>query len=119
MAASLKYKTMNCSKNRVGLYGILGMDQIANLPRVTLHLKLTMKTFDDKNTKLPILLFLSRFVHPRFGLIKCIRTIRAVEKDEELTVAYGYDHNPTGQNGPEAPEWYRVELKAFQASQKK
>ncbi|XP_028599817.2 histone-lysine N-methyltransferase SETD7 [Podarcis muralis] len=59
------------------------------------------------------------FVHPRFGLIKCIRTIRAVEKDEELTVAYGYDHNPIGQNGPEAPSWYQVELKAFQATQKK
>ncbi|PKU32148.1 hypothetical protein llap_17548 [Limosa lapponica baueri] len=57
------------------------------------------------------------FVHPRFGPIKCIRTIRAVEKDEELTVAYGYDHNPVGQNGPEAPEWYQLELKAFQAAQ--
>lgn len=42
-----------------------------------------------------------------------------MEKDEELTVAYGYDHNPTGQNGPEAPEWYQVELKAFQAAQNK
>lgn len=62
---------------------------------------------------------LSRFVHPRFGPIKCIRTIRAVEKDEELTVAYGYDHNPVGQNGPEAPEWYQLELKAFQAAQQK
>ncbi|KAM6206097.1 histone-lysine N-methyltransferase SETD7 [Sarcoramphus papa] len=59
------------------------------------------------------------FVHPRFGPIKCIRTIRAVEKDEELTVAYGYDHNPVGQNGPEAPEWYQLELKAFQAAQQK
>ncbi|XP_006034329.1 histone-lysine N-methyltransferase SETD7 [Alligator sinensis] len=59
------------------------------------------------------------FVHPRFGPIKCIRTTRAVEKDEELTVAYGYDHNPTGQNGPEAPEWYQEELKAFQDAQQK
>ncbi|XP_032079523.1 histone-lysine N-methyltransferase SETD7 [Thamnophis elegans] len=59
------------------------------------------------------------FVHPRFGLIKCIRTIQAVEKDEELTVAYGYDHSSSGQNGPEAPEWYLAELKAFQASLKK
>lgn len=63
--------------------------------------------------------FFPRFVHPRFGPIKCIRTIRAVEKDEELTVAYGYDHNPVGQNGPEAPEWYQLELKAFQAAQQK
>ncbi|XP_070613844.1 histone-lysine N-methyltransferase SETD7 isoform X3 [Erythrolamprus reginae] len=59
------------------------------------------------------------FVHPRFGLIKCIRTIQAVEKNEELTVAYGYDHSSTGQNEPEAPEWYLAELRAFQASLKK
>ena len=61
----------------------------------------------------------SRFVHPRFGPIKCIRTLRAVEADEELTVAYGYDHSPPGKSGPEAPEWYQVELKAFQATQQK
>ncbi|OBS81009.1 hypothetical protein A6R68_20782, partial [Neotoma lepida] len=57
------------------------------------------------------------FVHPRFGPIKCIRTLRAVEAEEELTVAYGYDHSPPGKSGPEAPEWYQVELKAFQATQ--
>ncbi|XP_073428225.1 histone-lysine N-methyltransferase SETD7 isoform X2 [Dendrobates tinctorius] len=57
------------------------------------------------------------FVHPRFGLIKCIRTIAAVEKDEELTVAYGYDHNSAGKNGPEAPEWYRQQLKEFELTQ--
>lgn len=61
----------------------------------------------------------SRFVHPRFGPIKCIRTLRAVDADEELTVAYGYDHSPRGKSGPEAPEWYQLELKAFQASQQK
>ncbi|XP_040187136.1 histone-lysine N-methyltransferase SETD7 [Rana temporaria] len=57
------------------------------------------------------------FVHPRFGPIKCIRTILAVEKDEELTVAYGYDHTATGKNSPEAPEWYQQQLKAFQLSE--
>lgn len=57
---------------------------------------------------------LHRFVHPRFGPIKCIRTLRAVQKDEELTVAYGYDHQPTGKNGPEAPDWYKRELEAFE-----
>lgn len=62
---------------------------------------------------------MSRFVHPRFGPIKCIRTLRAVEANEELTVAYGYDHSPPGKSGPEAPEWYQVELKAFQATQQK
>ncbi|XP_024116136.1 histone-lysine N-methyltransferase SETD7 isoform X1 [Oryzias melastigma] len=57
------------------------------------------------------------FVHPRFGQIKCIRTLRAVQKDEELTVAYGYDHKPTGQNDPEAPDWYMQELEVFQQQQ--
>lgn len=57
---------------------------------------------------------LCRYVHPRFGNIKCIRTLRAVQKDEELTVAYGYDHEPTGKNGPEAPDWYKRELEEFQ-----
>ncbi|CAG5993385.1 unnamed protein product [Menidia menidia] len=55
------------------------------------------------------------FVHPRFGPIKCIRTLMAVQKDEELTVAYGYDHE--GKSGPEAPDWYKQELKLFQLSQ--
>lgn len=55
-----------------------------------------------------------RFVHPRFGPIKCIRTLQAVQKDEELTVAYGYDHKASGGDGPEAPDWYKVELEAFQ-----
>lgn len=55
-----------------------------------------------------------QYVHPRFGQIKCIRTIRAVEKDEELTVAYGYDHEPSGKSGPEAPEWYTKQFLEFQ-----
>ncbi|KAG8522172.1 Histone-lysine N-methyltransferase SETD7 [Galemys pyrenaicus] len=59
------------------------------------------------------------FMHPRFGPIKCIRTLRAVEAEDELTVAYGYDHSPPGKSGPEAPEWYRLQLKAFQATQQK
>lgn len=62
-------------------------------------------------------LFVGSFVHPRFGQIKCIRTLRAVQKEEELTVAYGYDHKPTGQNDPEAPDWYKQELEAFQQQQ--
>lgn len=66
-----------------------------------------------------VCILMSRFVHPRFGPIKCIRTLRAVEADEELTVAYGYDHSPPGKSGPEAPDWYQVELKAFQATQQK
>ncbi|KAM3842564.1 histone-lysine N-methyltransferase SETD7 [Diretmus argenteus] len=57
------------------------------------------------------------YVHPRFGSIKCVRTLRAVQKDEELTVAYGYDHEPSGKNGLEAPDWYKRELKVFQQRQ--
>lgn len=58
--------------------------------------------------------FLSRFVHPRFGPIKCIRTLRAVQKDEELTVSYDYDHESMGQSGPEAPDWYKKEFELIQ-----
>lgn len=39
--------------------------------------------------------------HPRFGKIKCIRTIRDVKKDEEIFVDYGYKKG----NGP---QWYRA-----------
>ncbi|KAM9329635.1 histone-lysine N-methyltransferase SETD7 [Gastrophryne carolinensis] len=59
------------------------------------------------------------FVHPRFGPIKCIRTISAVEKDEELTVSYGYDQCSEGQAGPEAPEWYQQQLETMQQNQQK
>ena len=34
---------------------------------------------------------LDNFEHPRFGLIKCIVTLRPIAKDEELTVHYEYD----------------------------
>ena len=44
----------------------------------------------------------SRFNHPRFGEIKCIRTIQPVSPGDELTVAYGYDHNKLD---TDAPEW--------------
>ncbi|XP_068596444.1 histone-lysine N-methyltransferase SETD7 [Brachionichthys hirsutus] len=54
------------------------------------------------------------FVHPRFGPIKCIRTLTAVQSGGELMVAYGYDHEPMGDNGPEAPDWYKQELLEFQ-----
>ncbi|XP_034036893.1 histone-lysine N-methyltransferase SETD7 isoform X2 [Thalassophryne amazonica] len=49
-----------------------------------------------------------KFVHPRFGPIKCIRTLRPVQKGEELTVAYGYDHD-----GLDAPDWYKQEMEEF------
>jgi len=54
-----------------------------------------------------------RFDHPRFGQIKCIKTIKRVSPDDELTVAYGYDHSKLD---TEAPTWYKTKLKTFQMS---
>ena len=54
-----------------------------------------------------------RFDHPRFGKIKCIRTIRPVKAGEELTVEYGYDHNGLGPNNPDAPQWYKDQYEQF------
>lgn len=51
-----------------------------------------------------------RFHHPRFGSIKCIRTIQRVKTGDELTVAYGYDHTKLD---TDAPEWYKLQLKRF------
>lgn len=71
----------------------------------------------ENDSGLKVAVGLCRFVHPRFGPIKCIRTLRAVQKGEELKVAYGYDHQSTGRNGPEAPDWYKQELEVFQQTQ--
>lgn len=49
----------------------------------------------------------SLFQHPYFGKIKCICTIKCVQTNEELTVAYGYDHNGLGWNQADAPQWYK------------
>ena len=49
----------------------------------------------------------SLFQHPYFGKIKCICTIKCVQASEELTVAYGYDHNGLGCNQADAPQWYK------------
>lgn len=29
-------------------------------------------------------------------------------------MAYGYDHESSGKSGPEAPDWYKQELREFQ-----
>jgi len=55
-----------------------------------------------------------KFDHPRFGSIKCIRTIKAVVAGEELTVEYGYDHTKLE---TEAPQWYKNKLKIWQTNQ--
>ncbi len=39
------------------------------------------------------------FNHPIFGKIKCLKSVKAIEKDEEILVDYGYDEN-------DAPSWY-------------
>ena len=47
------------------------------------------------------------FTHPRFGEIKCVRTLRAVRKGEELTCNYGYSHKFPGTSKDDLPLWYR------------
>ena len=46
------------------------------------------------------------FTHPRFGEIKCIRTLRAVKEGEELTCNYGYNHKLPGTSKDDLPKWY-------------
>ena len=46
----------------------------------------------------------ARCFHPRFGEIKCIRAIRDIEPDEEITVDYGYSPGS-------GPAWYRASEK--------
>src|SRR5690554_3194072 len=49
------------------------------------------------------------FVHPRFGDIKCIRTLRDIKKGKEITVDYGYKDT--------FPQWYLRDKKEFEDSQ--
>ena len=46
------------------------------------------------------------FCHPRFGDIKCIRTIAPIPKGNELTCNYGYDHKIPGSSVQDLPCWY-------------
>jgi len=41
-------------------------------------------------------------IHPRFGSVRGLFTLREIEKGEELTVDYGYDYN-----GEDTPNWYK------------
>ncbi|XP_023322361.1 histone-lysine N-methyltransferase SETD7 isoform X2 [Eurytemora carolleeae] len=41
------------------------------------------------------------FLHPRFGLIRCIVTIKNIEAGSEVTINYSYDMTT-------APDWYRI-----------
>jgi histone-lysine N-methyltransferase SETD7 len=49
----------------------------------------------------------SPFHHPRFGHIKCIRTLCCVNEGEELTCNYGYDHKFPDTNKSDLPVWYK------------
>ena len=55
---------------------------------------------DDPNCKYDV------FTHPRFGEIKCVRTLRPIEKGEELTCHYGYEHKFPGSNEDDLPDWF-------------
>ena len=47
------------------------------------------------------------FVHPRFGPIKCVRTLRHVPAGEELTCDYGYHHKLPGSEIDDLPSWFK------------
>lgn len=47
------------------------------------------------------------FVHPRFGPIKCVRTLRQVSAGEELTCDYGYHHKLPGSEADDLPSWFK------------
>ena len=48
----------------------------------------------------------TEFVHPRFGFIKCIRTLHSVRKGEELNCDYNYSHKIPGTEIDDLPEWF-------------
>jgi len=60
-------------------------------------------------------------LHPRFGLIKCIRTTKSIKPNEELYVDYGYAlriHPKSGRVlGKSGPEWYRKGYEAHRMKQ--
>lgn len=51
------------------------------------------------------------FQHPRFGTIKCLRTLSYITKGDELTAGYGYENNDITLESLgeilEMPDWYR------------
>lgn len=55
------------------------------------------------------------FDHPRFGFIKCIRTLEPVAAGEEVTVYYGYDEADIDEEDG-VPEWYRLAFSAYHSS---
>ena len=54
----------------------------------------------------------NHFHHPRFGEIKCIKTLRMIEHGEELTCCYDYSHQKAD-NTSDLPDWYSSEFKKW------
>lgn len=52
------------------------------------------------------------FCHPRFGEIKCIRTLRMIDHGEELTCCYDYNHQKADKTA-DLPEWYLSDFKKW------
>ena len=50
--------------------------------------------------------------HPRFGEVRGLRTLRNIDKGEELCENYDYDVDE------DPPKWYIAKLKAFRAQEK-
>lgn len=48
--------------------------------------------------------------HPRFGDVKCVRTVRDVRAGEEILVSYGYDESEGADD--QMPAWYAAALEA-------
>ena len=46
------------------------------------------------------------FLHPRYGDIKCIATLRDIKAGEELTCDYGYTHKSVTTGLDDLPDWY-------------
>ena len=52
--------------------------------------------------------------HPRFGDVRCVRSLRIIEKGEEIYEDYGYAVN--GVTNEDVPKWYLEKLDQIQNS---
>ncbi len=51
--------------------------------------------------------------HPRFGDIRCLKTLRNIQKGEEMFEDYNYGDDVSDES--ESPRWYKNQLKEIQA----
>lgn len=54
------------------------------------------------------------YSHPRFGDIKCISALRAIQAGEELTCDYGYTHKSVTTGIDDLPDWFVKEREGVQ-----